>query len=72
MITNKPAHFVQNKAEEARGQDSVTKSSTASSAGLKRLRSAELFSGARELVIEHGGEEYRLRQTNQGKLILTK
>jgi hemin uptake protein HemP len=39
---------------------------------LKRLCSIELFSGARELVIEHAGDEYRLRQTNQGKLILTK
>jgi hemin uptake protein HemP len=39
---------------------------------LKRLCSAELFSGARELVIEHAGDEYRLRQTSQGKLILTK
>lgn len=38
----------------------------------KRLCSIELFSGARELVIEHAGGEYRLRQTSQGKLILTK
>jgi hemin uptake protein HemP len=38
----------------------------------RRLCSVELFSGARELVIEHAGGEYRLRQTSQGKLILTK
>ncbi len=31
-----------------------------------------LFSGARELVIKHAGEDYSLRLTNQGKLILTK
>ncbi len=37
-----------------------------------RLHSAELFSTAREVVIEHAGEEYRLRLTRQGKLILTK
>ncbi|MCI0733027.1 MAG: hemin uptake protein HemP [Methylococcaceae bacterium] len=36
------------------------------------LRSADLFGGAREVVIEHAGEEYRLRLTRQGKLILTK
>jgi hemin uptake protein HemP len=41
-------------------------------ASLKRLCSLELFSGSRELVIEHAGIEYRLRQTSQGKLILTK
>ncbi len=37
-----------------------------------RLHSAELFGAAREVVIEHAGEEYRLRLTRQGKLILTK
>lgn len=28
--------------------------------------------GQRELLLRHGGEEYRLRQTRNGKLILTK
>lgn len=37
-----------------------------------RFQSAELFGAAREVVIEHAGEEYRLRLTRQGKLILTK
>jgi hemin uptake protein HemP len=37
-----------------------------------RLYSVELFGTAREVVIEHAGEEYRLRLTRQGKLILTK
>lgn len=32
----------------------------------------ELFAGARELRIVHGGEEYRLTITRNGKLILTK
>jgi hemin uptake protein HemP len=31
-----------------------------------------LFAGARELRILHGGEEYRLSITRNGKLILTK
>lgn len=39
---------------------------------LKVISSESLFDGARELVIRHGQEEYRLRLTNQGKLILTK
>ncbi|TRW90654.1 hemin uptake protein HemP [Candidatus Methylobacter oryzae] len=38
----------------------------------QRVQSAELFGTAREVVIEHAGEEYRLRLTRQGKLILTK
>jgi hemin uptake protein HemP len=37
-----------------------------------RLSCLALFAGAKELVIDHGGQEYRLRQTSQGKLILTK
>jgi hemin uptake protein HemP len=38
----------------------------------KRIDSRELFGAVREVVIDHVGEEYRLRITNQGKLILTK
>jgi hemin uptake protein HemP len=36
------------------------------------LTSAELMRGRREIVIEHQGERYRLQQTRNGKLILTK
>jgi hemin uptake protein HemP len=36
------------------------------------ITSEVLLAGARELVIKHAGEDYRLRLTNQGKLILTK
>jgi hemin uptake protein HemP len=34
--------------------------------------SRELLRGARELLIRHGGETYRLRHTRNDKLILTK
>lgn len=37
-----------------------------------RARSAELLGPRGELIIEHAGQEYRLRQTRSGKLILTK
>jgi hemin uptake protein HemP len=37
----------------------------------RRLKSSELFEGRVELVIEHRGREYRLRVTQNGKLILT-
>ena len=36
-----------------------------------RVASAELFSGGRELVIDHEGRQYCLRITQNGKLILT-
>lgn len=39
---------------------------------LRHVSSAELIGDARELRIEHAGEEYRLRITSKGKLILTK
>ena len=34
--------------------------------------SRDLFASAREIVIAHGIERYRLRLTSQNKLILTK
>lgn len=37
-----------------------------------RVSSSELLAGGRELVIVHAEQEYRLRLTSQGKLILTK
>ena len=45
---------------------------SASKAPQTRLQSNELFGTAQEIVIEHAGDEYRLRLTRQGKLILTK
>lgn len=38
----------------------------------KQVKSGVLFEGAQELRIDHHGQEYRLRQTRNGKLILTK
>lgn len=39
---------------------------------LLRISSGTLLNGRTELIIEHAGEEYRLRITSKGKLILTK
>jgi hemin uptake protein HemP len=38
----------------------------------RRIPSGQLLSGGNELVIEHAGQEYRLRLTRNDKLILTK
>jgi hemin uptake protein HemP len=43
-----------------------------SGASRKRWTSGDLFDGDQEILIEHAGQEYRLRITRQGKLILTK
>lgn len=37
-----------------------------------RLRSEDLFRDSHELIIEHQGQEYRLRLTRNDKLILNK
>lgn len=39
---------------------------------LPRLRSEDLFRTSHELIIEHQGQEYRLRLTRNDKLILNK
>ena len=41
-------------------------------AGPRRLRSSELLGGDGRVAIEHRGELYTLRQTRNGRLILTK
>ncbi len=38
----------------------------------RRLTSDDLLAGRDEVIIEHAGQEYRLRHTRAGKLILTK
>jgi hemin uptake protein HemP len=38
---------------------------------LRRVSSRELLGPRKELVIDHQGREYRLRITQNGKLILT-
>lgn len=38
----------------------------------QRLRSQDLFRDSNELIIEHQGQEYRLRLTRNDKLILNK
>ena len=51
--------------------DATSNPATGSEARAKRVRSDVLLGEGKELIIEHGGREYRLRQTSTGKLILT-
>jgi hemin uptake protein HemP len=39
--------------------------------GSQRVSSRQLLGGSNELIIDHQGREYRLRLTQNGKLILT-
>ena len=39
---------------------------------MRTIDVASLFEGAREIVLVHQGESYRLRVTAKGKLLLTK
>ena len=41
-------------------------------ASRNRISSQQLFASQNEVIIEHNGEDYRLRITSNGKLILTK
>jgi hemin uptake protein HemP len=50
----------------------MTGGHAASQAAPPVLRSEDVLQGAREVLILHGGETYRLRVTSNDKLILTK
>ena len=39
---------------------------------LRRLKVSDLLAGEREIILDHDGQDYRLRITANGKLILTK
>jgi hemin uptake protein HemP len=41
-------------------------------AGPPKLSSQDLLAGHREVIIQHGPEQYRLQLTNSNKLILVK
>ncbi|QLI82591.1 hemin uptake protein HemP [Chitinibacter fontanus] len=53
-------------------QTALNSSATAPIKTLAVVQSQQLLGGQRQIVIEHYGERYVLRETSQGKLILTK
>jgi hemin uptake protein HemP len=58
--------------EARKPQGSTAQSKSAQAAHVPSLRAADLFGDARELILEHNGQMYRLRITANDKLILTK
>jgi hemin uptake protein HemP len=57
---------------ESHRRPTLMKSGSMASGAVRRVSSLALLDGARELVIQHQGNEYHLRLTRNGKLILTK
>ena len=55
-----------------KSQQSAGVGSGAAKARPRRLASRDLLADAQEVIIVHDGDEYRLRCTSKGKLILTK
>ncbi len=53
-------------------EDRLPSATSEGSAPPRRLNSADLFKGDREIHIQHEEKIYRLQVTRNGKLILTK
>jgi hemin uptake protein HemP len=66
-----PPQPIDSAAPSLAGEPCLTGLGTARNERL-RITSGRLLAGARELVIEHAGQEYHLRLTRNDKLILTK
>jgi hemin uptake protein HemP len=56
----------------SRSADADASPAAADGPAMPVFDSARLLQGAREVLIRHGGECYRLRHTRNDKLILTK
>ena len=59
-------------SRDASNDPNVQRPPPAAAGGPRRLKVSELLRGEREAILEHGGQDYRLRITANGKLILTK
>ncbi|MES2879914.1 MAG: hemin uptake protein HemP [Pseudomonadota bacterium] len=69
---NSHPHLTHGQTKPSPALPSRAEVTDAPALGVVRLSSQAIFTGAREVEIEHYGALYRLRQTSQGKLILTK
>lgn len=52
--------------------ESTNRSDGEPRAAVRRIASRDLLRGAAEIIVEHEGDQYRLRHTSKGRLILTK
>jgi hemin uptake protein HemP len=63
---------VMTTAVEAEDSASAPEHKAATNAAKVRVRVSDILKGGREAILEHDGQDYRLRITANGKLILTK
>ncbi len=67
--------IVDDMASGGDGPDSEDRRRDAGGAGgggSRRVKVSDLLGRDREVILEHAGQDYRLRVTSKGKLILTK
>ncbi len=57
---------------DARHQTSASEPNAETNTTKVRVLVSDILKGGREAIIEHDGQDYRLRITANGKLILTK
>lgn len=60
------------RRDERADDEKSGQTSSQASKSAPRIPLADLLRGHREAIIDHDGNEYRLRLTSAGKLILTK
>lgn len=68
----KPANMLQSGKVAALRDDASVEDSRSIVMRGNRFESRDIFQSAREIIIAHGDDTYRLRLTAQNKLILTK
>lgn len=59
-------------AQSAPSEGAAREKEDARRPDIVRLRVSDVLGGAREALLTHNGEDYRLRITFRGKLLLTK
>ena len=64
--------MLENPGSNASGNETQRGERREDPAVMPYIDSRRLLAGRRELVIDHGGQHYRLRLTRNDKLILTK
>lgn len=72
-MTNKPEnHGAQVMTTADARQTSASEPNAETNTTKVRVLVSDILKGGREAIIEHDGQDYRLRITANGKLILTK
>lgn len=60
------------ETEQTKEPSAPTADETHKATKTVRMRVSDLLADSREAILEHNGQEYRLRITASGKLLLTK